>query len=192
MDINFKCPHCKQELVVDGTGAGERVPCPTCNREILVPLDCIEREKVSDTAQDNHSPAVMAAERQRIDLDKVRNSARLAVEDHWRQFLTLAHSDMRKAVGTVHSFKAMVKEMTAHMPEPDASVFRQTVEAERQKLADEYDRNPGALRARLGLATPLPAFMPSRNRQGMDELVVRTADRATIWESIWAIFRLFR
>jgi hypothetical protein len=50
------------------------------------------------------------------------------------------------------------------MPEPDASFFRQAIEAERQKLADEFDRNPDELKSRLGLTTPLPDFMPSRDR----------------------------
>jgi hypothetical protein len=198
MDVNFTCPHCEQSLAVDSSGAGETVPCPSCNREILVPLDS-ERETVLEPeivpAEDNQSLAnVMGAERQRLELERLRNSARLMVEEHWRQFLYLANiGEMRQAMAKLHSFDAMIKEMTATMPEPDASFMRQTIDAERQKLSDEYNRNPDALKARLGMPTSTyatPSF--GHHRQDMGEMIVRTAVRATIWESVWAIFRLFR
>jgi hypothetical protein len=181
MDIQFTCPHCEQSLTVDSAGAGETVPCPSCLQTIFVP----KTPKTKSTES-------VATEQQRVALNKIRNSARLAVEDHWRRFLTLTHIDKRKALEAVYSFDATIKEMTDLMPEPDASFFRQTIEAERDKLADEYDRNPDALKARLGLIASVPGFTRSGNRRGLDELVVRTVVRATIWESIWSIFRMFR
>ena len=36
-DIEFNCPHCKQSLAVEETGAGMVVPCPGCNEKIIVP-----------------------------------------------------------------------------------------------------------------------------------------------------------
>jgi hypothetical protein len=133
-----------------------------------------------------------AIDRQRTALDKIRNSARLAVEDHWRHFLPLVHIDKRKALEAVYSFDATIKTMTESMPEHDAAFFRQTIELEREKIADEYDRNPVALKAKLGVTNPVTASTRSHNRQGLDELVVRTAIRATVWQSIRSIFRLFR
>ena len=184
MDIKFTCPHCEQALTIDSAGAGETVSCPSCLQTIFVP-------KVADITGMTDSQSV-AAEQQRVALDKIRNSARLAAEDHWRRFLTLTHIDKRKALEAVYSFDATIKEMTQYMPEPDASFFRDTVKAEQEKLADEYDRNPDALKARLGLATSARAFARPSGRQGLDELAVRTVVRATIWESIWSIFRMFR
>jgi hypothetical protein len=37
MDINFKCPHCAQDLTVDGSGAGMEIACPSCNQALKVP-----------------------------------------------------------------------------------------------------------------------------------------------------------
>jgi hypothetical protein len=37
MDINFKCPHCGQDLTVDSSGAGVQIECPACNQSIQVP-----------------------------------------------------------------------------------------------------------------------------------------------------------
>lgn len=177
---------------MDSTGAGKKVPCPSCDCEVLVPL---ESETAPEPVEDSHSLAdAMGAERERLELEKLRNSARLMVEEHWRQFLYLANiGEMRQGMAKLRSFDAMIKEMTATMPEPGASFMRQTIDAERQKLSDEYDRNPDALKARLGM--PSSTYAPpsfGHHQQGMGDMIVRTAVRATIWESIWAIFRIFR
>jgi DNA-directed RNA polymerase subunit RPC12/RpoP len=37
MDINFKCPHCSQDLSVDESNAGSETQCPACNGTIVIP-----------------------------------------------------------------------------------------------------------------------------------------------------------
>ena len=37
MDVTFACPNCKQEMVVDATGAGTEVECPGCGATVKVP-----------------------------------------------------------------------------------------------------------------------------------------------------------
>ena len=37
MDIIFDCPNCQQELVVDSTGAGTEIDCPSCGDTITIP-----------------------------------------------------------------------------------------------------------------------------------------------------------
>ncbi len=37
MDIIFKCPHCDQDLEVEGSGAGSSIQCPSCSNIITVP-----------------------------------------------------------------------------------------------------------------------------------------------------------
>ena len=180
MDIHFTCPHCNQTLVVDSTGAGETIPCPSCYEAILIPVDYIAKDKTPDTKSTANN------------LDKVRDSARLLVEDHWRNFLTLVRIDERQGLKAVYSFEATINMMTENMPEPDASVFRHIIETEREKLLDEYNRNPDALKARLGLTNRMSASTRPHNRQSLEELAVRTVVRATVWDSIWSIFRLFR
>lgn len=49
--------------------------------------------------------------------------------------------------------------------------------------------NPEALKLRLGPVVPQQIH---RQRQSMGEMAVRTAVRATIWESVYSLFRLFR
>lgn len=39
MDLTFYCPHCRQQLEVDASGAGSDITCPTCNNNIQVPAD---------------------------------------------------------------------------------------------------------------------------------------------------------
>ena len=124
--------------------------------------------------------------------DKICNSARLLVEDHWRNFFTLVQIDKHKALEAFNSFDATINMVTKSMPEPDASHFRHIIEVEREKILDEYERNPDALKARLGLKNQVPASARSRNPQGLEELAVRTAVRATVGESIRSVFRLFR
>lgn len=38
MDINFKCPHCQQELSVEESNAGSETQCPACQGHLLIPL----------------------------------------------------------------------------------------------------------------------------------------------------------
>lgn len=37
MDIDFKCPHCAQDLSVDAAGVGTEIECPACHETIVIP-----------------------------------------------------------------------------------------------------------------------------------------------------------
>jgi hypothetical protein len=37
MDLTFECPNCRQEMLVDSTGAGSDVECPGCGAAITIP-----------------------------------------------------------------------------------------------------------------------------------------------------------
>ena len=37
-DIVFDCPHCGKNLVIDYRGAGLRIECSECGKEVLVPI----------------------------------------------------------------------------------------------------------------------------------------------------------
>jgi hypothetical protein len=183
MDIHFSCSHCEQNLVVDSAGAGETISCPACFQTIFVPLE--------DKGQKHTEPQLpVATSQQNAELDKIRYSARNLVESHWRNFLAMVDVNKRKALEAPYAFEATINTMMEHMPAPDASLFRSVIEEERDKLTKEYWSNPAALKARLGVINQTATH--TYNRHSLDDLVVRTAVRATIWESIWAIFRLFR
>jgi DNA-directed RNA polymerase subunit RPC12/RpoP len=38
MDIDFKCPHCQQDLSVDSTASGTEIECPACGEPIIIPV----------------------------------------------------------------------------------------------------------------------------------------------------------
>jgi hypothetical protein len=116
------------------------------------------------------------------------------VEDYWRTIITATQASGASAMLEISQrFEQRVDE-TANLMEPiDRAVFLQTVEAERERMMAEYNANPVAFKKRLGVALGVDAVQ-NRQRQGsgLGGLAVRTAVRATIWESIWAIFRAFR
>jgi hypothetical protein len=116
------------------------------------------------------------------------------VEDHWRSFISVAVSNPQLGAQSIQNFDERVNSMAALMPPDRAAMYLQTVEEEREILFNEYNRNPDALRRRLGLA---PLYAPSvvmrqPSRQSIGEMAVRTAVRATIWESVISLFRAFR
>ena len=36
-DIKFACPHCEQHIKCDDTFGGQKINCPACGREVVVP-----------------------------------------------------------------------------------------------------------------------------------------------------------
>jgi len=57
---------------------------------------------------------------------------------------------------------------------------------------EEHQRDPEAFYRRLCLnlsSNPQPTASVAYRRQGLGELAVRAAVRATVWESIWSLFR---
>ena len=116
------------------------------------------------------------------------------VEDYWRAYIPAVQvRGMEAALEVSQRFEQRI-EQTAQLMEPlEAAAFRQAVEAERERLIQEYTADPVALKLRLGINLGVDA--PAQRRResgGLGELAVRTAVRATVWESIWALFRAAR
>ena len=44
MNIVINCPHCNQEMVIDDSGVGQSVPCPTCSKDFVIPQGRPEEE----------------------------------------------------------------------------------------------------------------------------------------------------
>ena len=116
------------------------------------------------------------------------------VEDYWRAFITAMQLHGSDAASNVsHEFDGRIAEASRALGPMEALSFAQAVEADREKLMAEYVSDPGALKRRLGLS--LGTDRKTKRRSGGQELgnlAVRTAVRATVWESVRAIFRLFR
>lgn len=126
-----------------------------------------------------------------------RAAIRGMVEEYWRAYLPVAFSgDRSGAIQMVMRFQQQIDDMAAVMPEgEERNIFLLVVDLERGNIADEYDRDPRALKHRLGVpdqqAKPTARAAQS---QGMafGEVAVRTAVRATVWETVFSLFRLFR
>ncbi len=73
-------------------------------------------------------------------------------------------------------------------------MFLAAVTRHRERLLQEYQADYAAFRRRLGVAPPhLETLQPVASRSAsLGEIAVRTAVRATVWESVWALFRAFR
>lgn len=114
------------------------------------------------------------------------------VEDYRRSIIPAMQTGGLAAYNDVNArFEERVKQTAVLLAPVEAASFSQIVEAERERLMAEYQADPTAVKNRLGFS--LGRDDPRRNRrpnpQGLGEMAVRTALRATIWKSIWAVFR---
>ncbi|HDR8947290.1 TPA: hypothetical protein QDA71_004319 [Burkholderia vietnamiensis] len=119
-----------------------------------------------------------------------RNEIREMCEENWRQFLQFA-ADGSKELGqqVILRFDEKNKARAAQMEPDDGASFLQAVEEEREKIFDEYSANPEALKRRLGVTAGRAHVAERSHRQGMGEMAVKTAVRASIWAAIWSLFR---
>jgi hypothetical protein len=120
---------------------------------------------------------------------------RKIMEDHYRTFIALALAGRVADLAAYRlGFEERIEAIARGLSTPEASqMFIDRFNRERDSIADEYDRDPAALKRRLGISAGLA--MPIRAQhsgQQLGNLVVNTAVRATVWESIFSIFRLFR
>ena len=119
------------------------------------------------------------------------------VEDFWRSFISAAvNGDQRTGAVIIERFDKQIDDMAKLMSNDEAASFYQIVEEQRAILFNEYSVNPTKLKARLGISggatSPLAPQRGQRHRMGLGEVAVRTAVRATIWETVIALFRLGR
>ena len=82
-----------------------------------------------------------------------RAAIRAMVEDFWRSFLAVARQNPQVGAESILRFNERMQSTAALMEKEQAEVFLRTVEEERELLFNEYERNPDALKRRLGLET---------------------------------------
>lgn len=75
------------------------------------------------------------------------------------------------------------------MPPEQGAAFREMVGEEFDFLTQEAERDPQAFAQRLGVVMGRPAPQIGYRRQGIGEMAVQTAVRATIWQLIRSLFR---
>ena len=127
-----------------------------------------------------------------MDRDAIRGMA----EDYWRAMIPLMQArDFEAAQDMGNKFEQRIHSVASALPPIESAAFQQAMDAEREKLIAEYKSDPYALKTRLGVS-PVGDEPVTHVRQhrpnDLGNLVVRTAVRATVWETIWALFRGLR
>jgi|ERR1035437_4077673 phosphotransacetylase len=116
------------------------------------------------------------------------------VESYWKSFLAFsAEGSIDLAKECLVRFEERIAKHAKAMGN-DGKRWMEIIDEQRDLIFDEYTKDPNALKTRLGIS---PAPQPVQKAihatgQNLGELAVRTAVRATVWESIISIFRLFR
>lgn len=119
-----------------------------------------------------------------------KEEIRSMVEENWRQLLTFgAQGSQAMGAAVVKRFDEKIERHAATLDTAAAKEFLASVEDERDRLFDEYSSSPDALKKRLGVSAPAQNGGGHSSRQGMGEMVVKTAVRASIWASIFSLFR---
>jgi hypothetical protein len=120
------------------------------------------------------------------------DAIRAMVEDFWRSFLATARTNPTAGQKSIMRFEDHIQTTAGMMPQDQAATFLQAIEEERESLFQEYNRDPDGLKARLGLPVDRPSRSNGYHRRSLGDVAARTVVRATIWESISALFRLLR
>jgi len=124
-----------------------------------------------------------------------RALARSIAETHWRDMIDAAFRGVQGATAILARLDDHIQEIAVQLPPDRNDGFLAAAEEERNKLFEEYRRDPEALKRRIGAATAQPpGYFPhpmpqSSTAKVIGDTVVRTAVRATIWETVRAIFR---
>jgi hypothetical protein len=140
-----------------------------------------------------------------------RAAARQFVEDFWRT-LMLAGRDLARRYPTMtreceavwreeahelHVGFERQRDFIADLMSPErAALFLRMVDEEDETCFNEEQSNPVAFYRRLGIdetyGSRRPIASSAYQGRGLGNLAVRTAVRATVWESIYSVFRMFR
>ena len=124
-----------------------------------------------------------------------RAECREMVEDAWRKMLNFA-AQGSQALGAqcIARLEEKIAARAAKLEEPVKSIFLADVDEERGTIFDEYTSSPEALKRRLGVGIPRAQESGRKyfSSPSVVDTVVTTAVRATVWESVLAVFRSFR
>ena len=116
-----------------------------------------------------------------------RAPVRAMAENYWRAKFAVRHQQSQKQEREMaFQFTDQVNALAASMPADQSQEFQRMMGEERDGLIDEYERDPAAFQRRLGVPSAPP--VTRYHRQGIGEMAVRTAVRASIWASVFRLF----
>jgi len=135
-------------------------------------------------------------------LEAYRDKCRTLARGCWKSFLEISVANgMPAAAMYISRFEAEIAQQAAEIEAKTefpglGEQYLAYIEEERERLLQEYQRDPAALRRSLGAPPLIQQTAPARQdgrRMSMGELAARTAVRATVWtlvrDAIRAILR---
>lgn len=143
-DITFQCPECTQKLVVDVSGAGLKIPCPTCHKPIQIPLtNPIPVSVVQSPPQKPVAPPVIPPPRQaapdRVSATRISRATLIGASGAWKDVV-----DRLEAAGVIVSrpkdIEPKLRELREGYNQKIAQI-RADIANEIQLLADEIQQN---------------------------------------------------
>lgn len=173
-------------------------------------LNAAEREKENAFYKVKYIQALQD-ETSRLTSFEVRwnsQNCREIVEAHWKEFLTFAaagSSELGKEC--IIGFEERINDIARGINDLDEKEkFLSIMKKERDLIFNEYSASPDSLKRRLGVQGASKSdhstnhskilsgnqFSLSAPTNTLGNLVVRTAVRATVWESILSMFRFLR
>lgn len=127
-----------------------------------------------------------------------RIQIREMVEEFWRSFLAIARSNPEIAEQSIYSFEKRIHDMAGAMRGGESELFLSAIDKEREKLFNEYEASPAMLKRRLGLVEDDNKIYQQFNandgvrREGVGEMVVKTALGAAITQIVCSFFGIFK
>jgi hypothetical protein len=123
-----------------------------------------------------------------ISVDRAKIKA--MIEDHWRSYLGITGQYLQSAHELSDRFAEDLDATTSLMPPEQGQEFNEVFNEELNNFMDEYRRNPAAVEQHLGLREH--STRPSCHQASLADVAVRKAFRATVWDSVDSLLRLFR
>lgn len=128
-----------------------------------------------------------------------RIQIREMVEEFWRSFLAIGRSNPALAEQLIYSFEKRIHDMARLMTGTESELFLSTIDKEREKLFNEYKASPAMLKRRLGLTQDDNNKLYQQfnaddrgQREGIGDMVVRTALGAAITQIVCSFFGIFK
>ena len=109
------------------------------------------------------------------------------LDDFWRSAILQSAHDMSLIPRMWEDFVRNTAVATSHMPKVEQEAYIGEMLNMNVQYMNEFQRNQQGMRARLGIGR-------SDNMAGSQiaKVAVNAAVRATVWQSVAAVFRLFR
>ena len=125
-----------------------------------------------------------------INYEAARESVQLIVDDFYRTVFNYKGQLYPGFLeGHAEQCTEKLKRYISQFPVEDHKEMLEFTWKIRKETEDECRDHPIRLRTRLGTARGNGSGATGYQRQGLGELAVRTAVRATVWETIFSIFR---